>query len=61
MDAKQSDVSSEDDDDGSRQYDLGAGNGDSKDDGDKQHTFRITPTASPTQSESVKFARLLGA
>jgi hypothetical protein len=61
MESKHSDVSSEEDDDGSRQYDLGAGNGDSKDDGDKPHTFRITPTASPTQSEAVKFARLLGA
>lgn len=60
MEAKHSDVSSEEDDDGSRQYDLGAGNGDNKDYGDKPHTFRITPTASPTQSEAVKFARLLG-
>ena len=61
MEAKHSDVSSEEDDDGSRQYDLGEGNGDNQDDGDKPHTFRITPTASPTQSEAVKFARLLEA
>ena len=54
MDAKSQD---DGDDEDVRQYDLGEGCGDEKSDPSK---FILTPSANPMQSQSVKFASLLG-